>query len=70
VNAFDELLRRLGELQDLEKTASVLGWDEETKMPPLGAEARAEQRATIARIAHEVQTAPDLGELLEQLRPF
>jgi carboxypeptidase Taq len=67
---FEELLRRLGTLQDLEKTAQVLGWDEETKMPPLGAESRAEQRATIARIAHEVQTAPELGELLEQLRPF
>jgi carboxypeptidase Taq len=67
---FDELLTRLGTLQDVEKTASVLGWDEETKMPPLGAEARAEQRATIARIAHELQTDPALGELLEQLRPF
>jgi carboxypeptidase Taq len=67
---FEELLQRLGVLQDLEKAASVLGWDEETKMPPLGAEARAEQRATIARIAHEHQTAPELGELLEELRPF
>jgi carboxypeptidase Taq len=68
--AFAELLRRLGELQDLEKAGHVLGWDEETKMPPLGAEARAEQRATVARIAHELQTAPGLGELLEELRPF
>jgi carboxypeptidase Taq len=68
--AFAELLRRLGELQDVEKAGHVLGWDEETKMPPLGAEARAEQRATIARIAHELQTAPELGELLEQLRSF
>jgi carboxypeptidase Taq len=67
---FEELLRRLGELQDVEKTSQVLGWDEETKMPPLGAEARAEQRATIARIAHEMQTDPALGELLEELRPF
>ena len=68
--AFEELLRRLGELQDVEKAGQVLGWDEETKMPPLGAEARAEQRATIARVAHDLQTAPELGELLERLRPF
>jgi carboxypeptidase Taq len=67
---FEALRRRLGELQDLEKTAAVLGWDEETKMPPLGAAARAEQRATIARILHEHHIAPELGELLEQLRPF
>jgi carboxypeptidase Taq len=69
-NSFAELLRRLGELQDVEKTGQVLGWDEETKMPALGAEARAEQRATLARIAHELQTAPELGRLLEQLEPF
>jgi carboxypeptidase Taq len=67
---FQELLRRLGELQDVEKTGQVLGWDEETKMPALGADARAEQRATIARIAHELQTAPELGDLLEELRPY
>jgi carboxypeptidase Taq len=68
--AFDELLRRLGEINDVEKTAGLLAWDEETKMPPLGSEARAEQRATLTRIAHELQTGPELGELLERLRPF
>jgi carboxypeptidase Taq len=67
---FDELGRRLGEIHDLEKAAGVLSWDEETKMPPLGADPRADQRATLNRIAHELQIAPDLGELLEELRPF
>jgi carboxypeptidase Taq len=67
---FDELKRRLGEIHDLEKAAAVLSWDEETKMPPLGADPRADQRATINRIAHELQISPDLGELLEELRPF
>ncbi len=68
--AFDELLRRLGEISDVEKTAGLLAWDEETKMPPLGSEARAEQRATLTRICHELSTAPELGELLERLRSF
>jgi carboxypeptidase Taq len=67
---FEELLRLLGELTDVEKALHVLSWDEETKMPPAGAEARAEQRATLARIAHELQTAAELGNLLEELRPF
>jgi carboxypeptidase Taq len=67
---FEELLRRLGEINDLEKATGLLGWDEETKMPPLGAATRAEQRATLARIAHDLETAPELGELLEQLRQF
>jgi len=67
---FEELRRRLGEISDLEKASAILSWDEETKMPDGGAEARAEQRATINRAAHERGTSPDLGELLEELRPF
>ncbi len=67
---FDELWRRLAEIHDVEKAAGVLSWDEETKMPPSGAEVRAEQRATLNRIAHELNISPDLGELLEELRPF
>jgi len=65
---FDELLRRLGEISDLERVSSLLSWDEETKMPPLGASARAEQRATLTRIRHDLATAPELGALLEELR--
>ena len=65
---FDELLRRLGEISDLQRVASLLRWDEETKMPPLGAPARAEQRATLVRLAHELGTAPELGALLAELR--
>jgi carboxypeptidase Taq len=65
---FAELVRRLGEIYDLQKAAYLLAWDQETKMPPLGAPARAEQLATLARLAHDRATAPELGELLEELR--
>ena len=65
---FDELLRRLGEISDLQRAGSLLVWDQETKMPPLGAPARAEQLATVARLAHDRATAPELGSLLEELR--
>jgi carboxypeptidase Taq len=67
---FDLLCRRLGEIHDLEKAAGLLSWDEETKMPPTGAEARAEQRATLNRFAHDLQVDPTLGELLEELAPL
>ena len=67
---FDELLQRLGAINDVSRVGALLIWDEETKMPPLGAPARAEQRATLARLAHELTTAPELGELLEELREF
>jgi carboxypeptidase Taq len=65
---FQELLRHLGEVSDLEHTSSLLSWDQETKMPPLGAPARAEQLATLTRLGHELATAPELGALLEELR--
>jgi carboxypeptidase Taq len=65
---FDELLRRLGEISDLQRAGYLLAWDQETGMPPLGAPARAEQLATVARLAHDRATAPELGSLLEELR--
>jgi carboxypeptidase Taq len=67
---FDELLRHLGAASDIYGARALLGWDEETKMPPDGALARAEAQGTLARIAHELATAPELGELLEDLRGF
>ena len=67
---FDQLRRLLGQVHDLEKAAGLLAWDEETKMPPGGAQARAEQRATLNRIAHELQTAPELGVLFDELQGF
>ena len=65
---FEELLRRLGEITDLQRAMGLLIWDQETKMPPLGAPARAEQLATLARLAHDRATAAELGSLLEELR--
>ncbi len=65
---FDEFLRRLGEISDIERAGYLLSWDQETKMPPLGAPVRAEQLATLTRLAHERWTAPELGSLLEELR--
>ena len=65
---FDELLRRLNEISDLQRVAYLLAWDHGTKMPPLGAPGRAEQGATLVRLAHDLATAPELGTLFEELR--
>jgi carboxypeptidase Taq len=65
---FDELLRRLGEISDLDRASYLLSWDQETKMPPLGAAGRAEQLATLTRLSHERATAPEIGVLLDELR--
>ena len=67
---FDQLLQRLGAASDIYRASALLVWDEETKMPPAGAQARAEAQGTLAHVAHELATAPELGELLEDLRGF
>jgi carboxypeptidase Taq len=65
---FDELRTRLAEIADLVKTASVLGWDQHVMMPPRGAAIRAEQMATVGRIAHQKFISADVGKLIDELR--
>jgi carboxypeptidase Taq len=60
-----ELRTRLAQIQDLRSAAELLGWDQQTKMPPRGAHQRAETIATVARISHEQFTDPEIGRLLE-----
>ncbi len=62
--AYDELIRRCKEATLLHSCADVLGWDERTCMPPAGALHRGEQMALLARLGHEMATAPVIGELL------
>ncbi len=64
----DELKNRLTEINDLNRAGAVLSWDQSTYMPPGGAPARGRQMATLARLAHEKQTDPALGRLLDDLQ--
>jgi carboxypeptidase Taq len=60
------LLRdRLATIGDLRSAASVLAWDRQTYMPEGGVRGRAEQLATLSRVAHEMLVSPETGELLE-----
>jgi len=62
VNHFRDLL---GEVFDLQAATAVLSWDQNTYMPPGGAEARAFQLSTLSRLAHERFTGEAFGEALE-----
>src|ERR1700753_350149 len=59
---------RMQKIADVKFSAAVLQWDQETYLPPKGAEFRARQLATLSEIAHEWIISPDLGRLLEELR--
>ncbi len=59
-----EISRELATLRDVN---ACLGWDQETAMPPGGAEPRANGLAMIQGLHHERLVSKELGDLLEQL---
>src|ERR687897_2062064 len=61
-----QLRIRLATIGDLRSAASVLAWDRQTYMPEGGVRGRAEQLASLARLAHEMLVSPETGELLER----
>jgi carboxypeptidase Taq len=61
---------RLAEVTDLNKVARLLGWDQQTMMPPAGTKHRADQFSTLMRIAHEKFTDPEIGRMLDELQPL
>ncbi|HET8873186.1 MAG TPA: carboxypeptidase M32 [Gaiellaceae bacterium] len=65
-----ELRERLGVLHDLHRAGWLLGWDQQTMMPPAGTPARSEQIATVDRLAHELFVAGEMGELLDSLGEY
>jgi carboxypeptidase Taq len=54
----------IGRIYDITAAASVLEWDQQTYMPPEGAEGRAQQVATLRQIAHELNVSDEYGEAL------
>ena len=67
---FQELKHRLAEIVDLQTVVRLLDWDLQALMPSGGATVRAEQAATVQRIAHDRFTSPETGRLLDELRPY
>lgn len=61
----DHLKKLLGVVSDLRSASALLGWDQQTYMPPGGAGARAMQLATLSRLAHDKFVSEELGETLE-----
>ena len=60
------LRERLAELADLGGAARLVQWDQQTMMPPGGAERRGEVMATLERLMHERQTDPALAACIER----
>jgi carboxypeptidase Taq len=63
----EQLRTILAEVTDLSRAAALLGWDQETYMPPGGVTARSQQLSTLLRSAHVRFIANDVGRLLDEL---
>jgi carboxypeptidase Taq len=69
MNDYAALEQKFARIACLNEAASMLSWDAAAMMPDGGAEARAEQLATLAGLAHEFLSAPDIAETLAAARP-
>ncbi len=69
-NKFKELKARLMEVGDIHSAIALLSWDQSTYMPPGGAAARGRQMATLAGLAQQKFTDPEIGGLLDDLQPY
>ncbi len=66
MTAYQTLEVRAKRVADIEGALAILGWDAQTMMPKGGSEVRGEQIATLSEMAHEIVTAPDLVDLLDE----
>lgn len=65
-----QLKNLLGEVSDLQSAAALLSWDQQTYMPPGGAEGRGHQLSTLETLAHLKFTSAEIGRLLDELTPY
>lgn len=63
----EALKDKLKTVKNLYSAAAVLDWDQQVYMPPGGAAARAEQLATLHKLAHQMFTTDEIGLLLDDL---
>lgn len=64
---WEKFSARMRELRHLESIGGLLGWDEQTLMPPKAAPGRAAATGTLASIEHERLTSPEYGDLIAEL---
>ena len=65
---FTKLKALIAEVADLNAAQAVLGWDQQTYMPPGGAEARGNQLATLGSLTHQKFTSEEIGQLIADLK--
>jgi carboxypeptidase Taq len=66
-SVYEEFLDRVRRLRNVDNAAGVLRWDQEVVMPEGGTPARSKQLSALSSVSHELLTAEETGDLLDQL---
>ncbi|MGI9241019.1 MAG: carboxypeptidase M32 [Verrucomicrobiales bacterium] len=66
MTAYDSLCQLSGEIAILGNVSAVLGWDQETYLPPKGVAHRAEQLAQLSGMIHRRSTSQEFGDLISR----
>jgi carboxypeptidase Taq len=64
---YEDYRNHLRKTADIKNALAVLQWDQETYLPPAGAEFRGQQIATLSEIAHEHSSSEDFGNIIRDL---
>jgi carboxypeptidase Taq len=64
---YAEYKANMQRVADLRNASAVLQWDQETYLPPKGAEFRGQQISTLSELSHQLFSKDDFGELLNEL---
>lgn len=64
--AYNQLLQHSREVALLQSFSAVLGWDQQTYLPPAASAYRGEQLAYLAKLLHTRATDPQVGDWLSQ----
>ena len=64
---YDNFIGRVKELSLIGSLSGIMGWDQETMMPPKGGKLRSEMMAFLSSQAHSRITDPEMGNLLTSL---
>ena len=65
---YDEFISRVKELSLIGSLAGLMGWDQETMMPPKGGKLRSDMMAFLSKQSHKRMTDPEMGKLLDSLK--
>src|SRR6056297_463640 len=66
-DAYEALLDRVQRWNTVGSAAGVLGWDQQVMMPEGGTPARSKQLSALSSVHHDMVTADETGELLDEL---